>query len=165
MLGLGKTGAGLIRRIVIFTCDDHYRQTNATWAHDLVLSLAIWWANSSKATSRNMSQIASVLAVTTAFISFWNLILRQRRGTYMRDKNTYAGTWAKSTGGAYMWGGGGVDVIAVFYGTFTDVFIIEATVYSDYLKGGEEWISLTGFSSTQNFGLRSHQKQSQRLKS
>ena len=60
-------------------------------------------------------------------------------------------------------GGGGVGVIAGFYGTFTDVFI-EATVYSDYLKGGEEWISLTGL-STQNFGLRNHQKQSQRLKS
>ena len=25
---------------------------------------------------------------------------------------------------------------------------IEAIVYSDYLKGGEQWISLTGFSST-----------------
>ena len=25
---------------------------------------------------------------------------------------------------------------------------IEATVYTDCLKGGEEWISLTGFSST-----------------
>ena len=34
MLALGKTGEGLIRGIVMFTCDDHYRPTNATWARD-----------------------------------------------------------------------------------------------------------------------------------
>ena len=28
---------------------------------------------------------------------------------------------------------------------------IEATVYSDYLKGWEQWVSLICFSSTQNF--------------
>ena len=31
----GQNGRGLMRRIVIFTCDDHYRLANATWAHVL----------------------------------------------------------------------------------------------------------------------------------
>ena len=30
-----KQGRGLIRGIVIFICDDHYRLTNATWARSL----------------------------------------------------------------------------------------------------------------------------------
>ena len=45
-----------------------------------------------------MTQIASVLAVATVFIiGLWTLITRH----YTQDKNTYAGTRAKSAGGAY----------------------------------------------------------------
>ena len=38
--------------------------------------------------------------------------IKAEKGAYMRDKNTYAGTWAKNAGEAYMQGG----VIAGFYG-------------------------------------------------
>ena len=58
------------------------------------LSLAVWWEKLEKSdkVSHNMTQIASVLAVATVFISLWTLISRQRMGTYMQGKNTYAGT-------------------------------------------------------------------------
>ena len=39
-------------------------------------------------------------------------IWQSEGGAYMRDKNTYAGTWAKSVGGLIVEGG----VIAGFYG-------------------------------------------------
>ena len=32
---LAKVGRGLIRGILKFPCDDHYRPSNVTWAHDL----------------------------------------------------------------------------------------------------------------------------------
>ena len=61
-----------------------------------------------------MTQLASVLAVATAFISLRTLISRQRRGAYTRDKNTNAGTWAESAEGGLYVGGG---IIVGFYGT------------------------------------------------
>ena len=35
MLGLGKRGEGLMRGIMAFPHDDHYRPTITTWTHDL----------------------------------------------------------------------------------------------------------------------------------
>ena len=50
-----------------------------------------------------MTQIASLLAVATVFIGLWTLIstvyCQGGEGAYMQDKTTYAGTWAKNTGG------------------------------------------------------------------
>ena len=58
------------------------------------LSLAVDGQNREKRQNKwhNMTQISSVLAVATVFISLWTLISRQRRGAYTRDKNTYTGT-------------------------------------------------------------------------
>ena len=56
--------------------------------------------------------IANVLAVATVFIGLQTTFESQRRGrAYRQDKNTYAGTWAKSAGGLMQEG----DVIAEFY--------------------------------------------------
>ena len=103
MLALGKTGRGLFRRTVIFTCDNHCWPTNATWARDLyTFSGFLMGKSREKLQGHNMTQIASVLAVVAVFIS---LIYRQRRGAYTCDKNAYAGTWAKSAGGLIHEGG------------------------------------------------------------
>ena len=98
MLALGKQGRGLIRRIVIFTCDDHYRPTNTTWARDLyTFSGSLMGKTQEKQQRHNLTQIANVLAVATVFIGLWTLLSiidGQRRGGGLitRDKNTYAGT-------------------------------------------------------------------------
>ena len=58
-----------------------------------------------------MTQIASLLVVATVFswLIVYNIcILQSERGAYMRDKTTYAGSWAKKVGGgggAYARGG------------------------------------------------------------
>ena len=104
---IGQNGRGLIHGIVIFTCDDHYWPTNATSACDLCTFSGCLMGRLKKSdqVSHNMTQIASVLAVATVFVSLWTLISRQRTGAYTQDKNTYAGTWAKSAGRAYTRGG------------------------------------------------------------
>ena len=100
MLALGKTGEGAYSCYLLVTTitDRQMPHGHAISA----LSLAVWWAKLEKSDkiSHNMTQIASVLAVATAFIG---LISRQRRGAYTRDENTcmYAGTWAKSAGGGH----------------------------------------------------------------
>ena len=71
---LGKrVGRGLIRGIVTFSCDDHYRLSNTMWARDL-FSLAVWWAKFEKDDIVYMTQIASLLAIATVFIGLWTLI-------------------------------------------------------------------------------------------
>ena len=66
-------GRGLIRGILIFPCDDHYRLPNATWAAISVLFLAVWWAKLEKNDKVRyiVTQIASLLAVATVFIDLW----------------------------------------------------------------------------------------------
>ena len=51
--------------IVTFTCDDHYRSTNAMWARDLcTFSGSLTGKTREKQQSKaNMTQIANVLAV------------------------------------------------------------------------------------------------------
>ena len=51
--------------------------------------------------------------------------------------------------------------------TYFTYLLIEPIPYSDYLKGGELWISLTDMLllNPEMFGLKSHQKLSRRLKS
>ena len=85
-------GRGLIRGILTFPCDDHYRLSNATWARDLctfcVLSLTVWWEKLEKndKVRHSMTQIASLLAVATAFVDLWAPFYSQGGGAYTRDK-------------------------------------------------------------------------------
>ena len=61
-----------MRRIVIFTCDDHYRPKNATWVRDLCTFCGILMEKSNKVRHTcacNVTQIITdVLAVATVFI-------------------------------------------------------------------------------------------------
>ena len=87
-------GRGLIRGILTFPCDDHYRPPNARGRAISVLSLAVWWAKLEKndKVRHVMTQIASLLAVATVFIDLWTPFYSQGGGAYTRDKTTYAGT-------------------------------------------------------------------------
>ena len=53
-----------MRGRVILTCDNHYRPTNAMWAHDLC-TLSGSLMGKTKNLQRHMTQIANVLAVPT----------------------------------------------------------------------------------------------------
>ena len=112
---------GLIHGIVIFNCDNHYRPTIATWAYDLCTFSGCLMGKireKSDKVSHNMTQIASVLAVTTTFISLWTLISRQRRGgLYVRQKYLCRNLSRKCVcvGGRGLICEGGI--IAGFYGT------------------------------------------------
>ena len=78
-------GRGLIRGILTFPCDDHYRPSNATWARDLcIFSLAVWWAKLEKndKVRHTMTQIASLLAVATVFVDLWAPFYSQGGGAY-----------------------------------------------------------------------------------
>ena len=55
---------------VILLCDDHYQQLNTMWARNLCIFSGCLMDN----VSYNMTQIASVLAVATAFIGLWTII-------------------------------------------------------------------------------------------
>ena len=144
---------------MIFTCDDHYRPTNATWMRDsCTFSGCLMGKTRYKCdkVSHNMTQIASVLPVATIFTSLWTLTSRQRRGAYMRDKICmYAGIWAKSTGGLIREGG----IIVGFYGTSYRVhsskFIVSqlhtlAKIYNRADKWGRQTIQSTKSSALVN---------------
>jgi hypothetical protein len=97
----GGLYAGLLRfRVTTFT-DRRMPRGRAISA----LSLAVWWTKLEKndKVRHIMIQMASALAVATVFIGLWTPISticsRRRGGAYTRDKNTYAGTWAKNGGG------------------------------------------------------------------
>ena len=70
MLGLGKSGEELIRGILTFLRDDHYRPSNATWTRDLCSSFGCLVGNTRENNKvwHNMTQIASLLAVATVFV-------------------------------------------------------------------------------------------------
>ena len=56
MLALGKTREGLVCRIVIFICDNHYLPTNAMWVHDLrTFSGCLMGKTQEKQPSHNMT--------------------------------------------------------------------------------------------------------------
>ena len=76
-----------------------------------------------------MIQIASVLAVATAFISVWTLLSRQRTGAlYTRQKYLCRNLSQKCRGGAYTQGEGGV--IAGFYSKYTCTIMIAYKIIS-----------------------------------
>ena len=59
------------------------------------LSLAVWWAKLEKndKVRHIMTQIASLLAVATVFLTYGlHFTVREGGGAYTRDKTTYAGT-------------------------------------------------------------------------
>ena len=112
MLGLGncKVGRGLIRGILTFPCDDHYRPSNTTWARDLctVLSLAVWWAKLEKNNKVRhiVTQIASLLAVATVFIDLLTPFYSQGGGLIRETKLPMQELELKMEGGGLMHEGG-----------------------------------------------------------
>ena len=83
MLGLGKSGEGLIRGILTFPCDDHYRPPNITWARDLcTFSGCLVGKTREKRQSKAYcdTHIASLLAVATVFIDLWTPFYSQGGG-------------------------------------------------------------------------------------
>ena len=70
MLAVGR---GLIRGILTFPRDDHYRPSNATWVRDLCTFSGYLMGKTNKV-RHTMAQIASLIAVATVFISLWPLI-------------------------------------------------------------------------------------------
>ena len=81
---------------------------NAMWMCDLSTFSGCLMGKTREKWHNIMTQMASVLTVTTVFIGLWTNIYiwysqRRRAYNYMQDKNTYAGILAKNVGG-----GGGV---------------------------------------------------------
>ena len=77
-------GRGLIRGILTFPCDYHYRPLNATWARDLCTfsGCLVGKTRENNKARHTMTQIASLLAVATVFIDLWTPLYSQG-GAYM----------------------------------------------------------------------------------
>ena len=83
-------GRGLIRGILTFPCDDHYRPPNATWRTISVHSLAVWLAKLEKKDEvrRIMTQIGSLLAVATVLLTYGlHFIVREGGGGLYARQN------------------------------------------------------------------------------
>ena len=87
-------GRGLIRGILTFPRDDHYRPPNATWARDLcTFSGCLVSKTREKRQSKAYYDTNSLLAVATVFIDLRTPFYSQGGGgAYTQDKTTYAGT-------------------------------------------------------------------------
>jgi hypothetical protein len=96
----------------------HFRMTTFTdrrMPHGRATSAPVWGPKlekNDKVRHNIMIQMGSALAVATVFIGSWtpisiiySRIRRRGGGAYTRDKNTYAGTWAKNGGGSCARGG------------------------------------------------------------
>ena len=92
-------------------------------------SLAVWWLKLEKnhKVRKAITQIASVLTVTTVFVGFLTLIATfyglRRRGAYTWDKNTCVGTFTKSAGGLMRRGGGRICGTLRYYGSYMHFFL------------------------------------------
>ena len=81
-------GRGLIRGILTFPCDDHYRPPNATWARDLCTFSGCLVGKTRRKNDKVrhiVTQIASLLAVATVFIDLWTPFYSQGGGGLIRE--------------------------------------------------------------------------------
>ena len=81
-------GRGLIRRILTFPCDDHYRPSNATWARGLCTFSGCLIGKTRE--KRSSKAIARLLVVATVFswLIVYNVCILQseRRGLLHETK-------------------------------------------------------------------------------
>ena len=97
-------GMELIRGIVTFPHDNHYRPSNATWVRDI----CTFSGQNSRKKKHSMTQIASLLAVATVFIGFWTLniyVLLLGTGGLIRKTKLQQELELKLQRGAYAQGG------------------------------------------------------------
>ena len=82
-------GRGLIRGILTFPCDDHYRLQNATWVRDLCTfsGCLVGKTRENDKVRHIMIQIASLLAVATVFVDLWTPFYSQGEGGLYARQN------------------------------------------------------------------------------
>ena len=115
-------GRGLIRGILTFPCDDHYRPPNARGRAISVLSLAVWWAKLEKndKVRHMMTQIASLLAVATTY----GLHFTVREGGLIRETKLPMQELELKMQGGLMREGGRNRGILRYMNTLSDINIV-----------------------------------------